>query len=176
MSNGQPVPTPSLRKASRGAVSLRQGSLGPHSAPGLLPVGHQWAERGPEEAGPGGDAGPLRGVLSCFSALLHTHQLPHPLLLFSSLARHQQVSERPRPQSPCGRCGREGGPHHSCPFHIHCLGPHGPQHPTAHRWVPSYSPSCPALSHFRPESLPLSVMCDDVGASALGRAGAWLLE
>lgn len=102
----------------------------------------------------------------------HTRQ-PPPLLV-SSLTRRQQVLEGPRPQSPCGHCGPEAGPHHPCPLHTHCSGHRGPQHSTAHRWVPGHSASRhPARSVLSPRLC----LCAALGAggSAPGRAGAWLL-
>lgn len=103
---------------------------------------------------------------------LHRHTPPPSFV--SSLTRHQQVPERPRPQSLCGHCGPEGGPHHSCPLHTHCSGPCGPQHSTAHRWVPGHSASrlpFPLCA----ESLPLVCSAGGGRGSAPGRAGAWLL-
>lgn len=106
---------------------------------------------------------------------LHPPTPPHPPLPVSSLTRRQQVMERPRPQSPCGHCGPEGGPHHSRPLHTHCSGPRGPQHSTAHRWVPGHGASRPPLP-LRAKFPSLSVCSTVRGwASAPGRAGAWLL-
>lgn len=148
---------------------LREG----HGPPWAAPCWDPW--RGRE--GPRG-SWILEGMLAhlvrpevislCFP---HTCQLP-TLLLFSSLARHQRAPERPHPQSPCGHCGHERGPQHSCPLHIHWAGPHGPQHPAAHRWVPRYSPA--ALLFPTSHQVPASV-CDVCCCRGIS-PGAWLLE
>lgn len=148
-----------------GALLPPQGSWGPLQE-------SQRVERAPEGAGSGGGSGPSMGS---FLVLPAPANPPHPPLPVSSLTRRQQVLERPRPQSPCDHCGPEGGPHHSRPLHTHCSGPRGPQHSTAHRWVPGYGASRPPLP-LRAKFPSLSV-CSTVGgwASAPGRAGAWLL-
>lgn len=151
-----------LSETLLGALLPPQGSWGPLQE-------SQGAERAPEEAGSGGGSGPSVGS---FLALPAPANPPPPLV--SSLTRRQQVLEGPRPQSPCGHCGPEAGPHHPCPLHTHCSGHRGPQHSTAHRWVPRHSASRhPARSVLSP----CLCLCAALGAggSAPGRAGAWLL-
>lgn len=152
---------PTLRNASRGAAP----SAGLLGAPAGKPGGGEGAGGGWVWRGLRSISGVLLGVAS-------TRQ-PPPLLV-SSLTRRQQVLEGPRPQSPCGHCGPEAGPHHPCPLHTHCSGHRGPQHSTAHRWVPGHSASRhPARSVLSPRLC----LCAALGAggSAPGRTGAWLL-
>lgn len=116
----------------------------------LLLQGHQWVERAPEDAGPWRGHWPTQWGRELLLRVTPTpRQLPQPLLLLSSLSRHQQVPGRPPPQSLRGHHSREGGPCHSRPHHIHCLGPRSPQPTTGHRWAPGDSTTLllPASPH-----------------------------
>lgn len=106
----------------------------------LLLQGHQWVERAPENTGPWRGQRPTQWGRELLLRVTPTpHQLPQPVLLLSSLSRHQQVPGRPPPQSLRGHHSWEGGPCHSRPHHIHCLGPRGPQPTAGHRWAPGDS-------------------------------------
>lgn len=142
-----------------GTASLCQGSLGPHPTPDCTLLGHQWVERVPKEAGSGGDAGLFSGVLSSFSALPHTRQLLHTLLLVSSLTRHQQVPERPCPQSPMVTVATRGDPTTPAPS-ISIAGA------LMASSTPQPTGGCPGTALAAPPSptsCQVPVMCDDVG-------------
>lgn len=163
---------PNLRNTFGGHYLPLPGLFGAIPHPSCTLLGHQWAERVPEEPKSGWDSGLLGGVLSGLSALPHTHQLPHTLLLVSSLIRHQQVPERPCPQRPPGYCGHEGGPHHSCPSTSTAWAPMASSTPQPTGGCPGTAPAAPPF----PTSCQVPVMCNAVGASALGKAGARRLK